>query len=149
MDTQHFSFYIILSNYVWYILVYQNKDHNVRQIRFHVCIKMHSCKRRVCKRKTLFGRPNMSVIANDDEKEETVGRRITGNGHWRKRRENANITIDWQKQIIVRYYFVMIFHFNLTLNVFSKYTKIFCWKLGKQLKLVLSYYIIGNFTYGT
>ena len=42
---------------------------------------MHSCKRRVCKRKTLFGRPNMSVIANDDEKEETVGRRITGNGH--------------------------------------------------------------------
>ena len=33
------------------------------------------------KRKKLFRRPNMSVIANDDEKEETVGRRITGNGH--------------------------------------------------------------------
>ena len=50
---QHFSFYIILSNYVWSILFYQNKDHNVRQIRFHVCIKMHRCKR-----KTLFEQPN-------------------------------------------------------------------------------------------
>ena len=30
----------------------------LRQIRFHVCIKMRRCKRRVCKRKTLFGQPN-------------------------------------------------------------------------------------------
>ena len=58
MDAQHFPFYIILSNYVWFILFYQNKDHNVRQIRFHVCIKMHRCKRRVCKRKTLLGQSN-------------------------------------------------------------------------------------------
>ena len=36
----------------------QGKDYNVRQIRFHVCIKMRRCKRRVCERKTLFGRPN-------------------------------------------------------------------------------------------
>ena len=54
MDAQHFSFYIILSNHVWSILFYQDKDHNFWQIRFHVCIKMHCCKRRVCKRKTLF-----------------------------------------------------------------------------------------------
>ena len=40
MNAQHFSFYIILSNYVWSILFYQDKDYNVRQIRFHVCIKM-------------------------------------------------------------------------------------------------------------
>ena len=37
MDAQHFPFYFILSNYVWSILFYQNKDHNVRQIKFHVC----------------------------------------------------------------------------------------------------------------
>ena len=58
MDARRFPFYIILSDYVWSILFYQNKDHKVRQIRFHVCIKMHRCKRRVCKRKTLFGQPN-------------------------------------------------------------------------------------------
>ena len=58
MDAGHFPFYIILSNYVWSILFYRNKDHHVRQIRFHVCIKMHRCKNRVCKRKTLFGQPN-------------------------------------------------------------------------------------------
>ena len=49
MDAQHFPFYIILSNYVRCILFYQNKDHKVRQIRFHVCIKRHGCKSRVCK----------------------------------------------------------------------------------------------------
>ena len=38
MDAQYFPFYITLSNYVWSILFYQNKDHNVRQIRFHVCV---------------------------------------------------------------------------------------------------------------
>ena len=59
MAAQHFPFYIILSNYVWSTLFYQNKDHNVRQIKFHVCIKMHRCKRRVCKRKTLYGQPNV------------------------------------------------------------------------------------------
>ena len=59
MDVQHFLFYIILSNYVWSIFFYQNKDHNVRQIRFHVCIKMRHCKRRVCRRKTLNGQPNI------------------------------------------------------------------------------------------
>ena len=51
MDAQHFSFYIILSNYVRSIFFYQDKDHNVWYIRFHVCIMMHRCKRRVCKRK--------------------------------------------------------------------------------------------------
>ena len=56
MDALHFPFYIILSNY---ILFYQNKDHNVRQIKFHVYIKMHRCKRRVCRRKTLLGQPNI------------------------------------------------------------------------------------------
>ena len=39
-------------------------DHNVRQIRFHVCIKMRRCKRRVCKRKTLFGQPNILAQPN-------------------------------------------------------------------------------------
>ena len=68
VDTQHFPFYIILSNYVWSILFYQDKDYNVRQIRFHVCIKMRCCKRRVCKRrvckrKTLFGQPNTLGLA--------------------------------------------------------------------------------------
>ena len=53
MDAQHFPFYIILSNYVWSILFYQDKNYNVRHIRFHVCIKMRCCKRRACKRKTL------------------------------------------------------------------------------------------------
>ena len=53
MDAQHFPFYIILSNYVWSILFYQDKNYNVRYIRFHVCIKMRCCKRRACKRKTL------------------------------------------------------------------------------------------------
>ena len=57
MNAEHFLFYIILS-----ILFYQNKDHNVRQIRFHVYTKMHRCKRRVCKRKTLFGQPNTSIV---------------------------------------------------------------------------------------
>ena len=61
IDAQHCSFYIILTKYVWFILFYQDKDHNVRQIRFHVCIKMRCCKRRVCKRKTLFGQPNIKV----------------------------------------------------------------------------------------
>ena len=65
MDVQHFSFYIILSNYVRSILFFQNKDHNVQQIRFHVCIKMHRCNRRVCKRKTLFGQPNTWNIDYD------------------------------------------------------------------------------------
>ena len=60
MNAHHFLFRIILSNYVWSVLVYQNKDHNVRQIRFHVCIKMHRCKRRVYKRKTLSGQPNIN-----------------------------------------------------------------------------------------
>ena len=58
MNAQHFPFYIILSNYVRSILFYQSKDYNVRQIRFHVRIKMHRCKRWLCKRKTLFGLPN-------------------------------------------------------------------------------------------
>ena len=62
MGTQYFPFYIILSSYLWFILFYQDKDHNVRQIRFRVCIKMHRCKRRVCKRKTLFGQPNIFEI---------------------------------------------------------------------------------------
>ena len=31
MDAQYFPFYIILSNYVWSILFYQTKDHNVGQ----------------------------------------------------------------------------------------------------------------------
>lgn len=47
MDARYFLLYIILSSYVWSILFYQTKDHNVRQIKFHVCIKM-----------TLFGQPN-------------------------------------------------------------------------------------------
>ena len=53
----HFLFYIILSNYasIWFS---QNKDYNVRQIKFHVCIKINRCKKRVCKRKTLFERSN-------------------------------------------------------------------------------------------
>ena len=65
MDAQDLSFYIILSNYLRSILFYQNKDHNVRQIRFHVCIKIHRCKRRICKRKTLFGQPNKIKIVEN------------------------------------------------------------------------------------
>ena len=42
MDVQHFPFYIILSNYARSILFYQNEDHNVRQIRFHVCINKNA-----------------------------------------------------------------------------------------------------------
>ena len=59
IDARYFPFYIILSNYVRSISFYQNKHHDVRQIRFHVCIKMHRCKRRIYKRKTLFGQPNI------------------------------------------------------------------------------------------
>ena len=40
IDTQHFPFYIILSNYVRSILLYQDKDYDVRQSRVHVCIKI-------------------------------------------------------------------------------------------------------------
>ena len=40
-------------------MFYQNKDHNVRQSRFHVCIKMRWYKRRVCKRKAFFGQSNI------------------------------------------------------------------------------------------
>ena len=69
MDAQYFSFYIILSNYV---LFYQNSEHNFRRIRFHVCIKMHRCKRRVCKRKTRFGQPNIIANSLDLFKCETV-----------------------------------------------------------------------------
>ena len=58
MAAQYFPFYNILSNYVWSILFYQDKDYNARQIGFHVRIKMRRCKRRVYKRKTLFGQPN-------------------------------------------------------------------------------------------
>ena len=58
MNAQHFPLYITLSNYVWSILFYEIKDHNVRQIRFHVGIKIRCCKGRVCKRKTLSGQPN-------------------------------------------------------------------------------------------
>ena len=58
MDAQHFLFYIILSNYVWSISFYQTRDHNVRQIRFYVCIKMHFGVKDVCKRKALSGQPN-------------------------------------------------------------------------------------------
>ena len=65
MDAQYFTFYIILSNYVWSILFYQNKDHNIRQIRFHVCVKMYRCKRRVYKRETLFGQLNMIILIKD------------------------------------------------------------------------------------
>ena len=61
MDAQHFEFYIILSNYVWTILSYQTKDHNVRHIRFQVCIKMRCLKRRVCKGKTLSGQPSTFI----------------------------------------------------------------------------------------
>ena len=53
--------YIILSNYVWSILFYRTKGHNVWQTRFHVRIKMRCCKRRVCKRKTLSGQLNTQV----------------------------------------------------------------------------------------
>ena len=63
-DAQHSPFYIILSNYVWWMLFYQNKDHNVRQISFHVCIKMNRCKRRVCKRKALFGQSSTNRIVS-------------------------------------------------------------------------------------
>ena len=41
MDAQYFPFYIILSSCVRSILFYQNEDHNVRQIRFHVCMDNH------------------------------------------------------------------------------------------------------------
>ena len=58
MDAQYFSFCIILSNYVRSILFYRNKNHDVRQIRFRVCMKMRRCKRRICKRKTFLGQPN-------------------------------------------------------------------------------------------
>ena len=62
MDAQHFPFYIILSNYVCSILFHKNKNHNVRRIRFHFCIKIHRWKRRVCKGKTLFGQPSTKRI---------------------------------------------------------------------------------------
>ena len=54
-------------------MIYQNKDHDVRQIRFRVSIKMHRCKRRVCKRKTLFGRSN---IIHEIERESGLGHPI-------------------------------------------------------------------------
>ena len=51
MDAQRFPFYIILSNYLWSISFYRDKDSNVRQIRFHVCIKMRRCESRVKERR--------------------------------------------------------------------------------------------------
>lgn len=55
----HFPFYIIL--YYIYILFYQTTDHNVRQIRLHICTKICCCKRRVRKRKTLSGQPKYTA----------------------------------------------------------------------------------------
>ena len=58
MDTRHFSFYIILSNYVRSILSIKIKTITFDRLGFTFGIKVHRCKRRVCKRKTLFGQPN-------------------------------------------------------------------------------------------
>ena len=54
IDAQRFLFYISLSN----ILFCWDKYRDISQTWFHVCMKMHCCKKHVCERKTLFGQPN-------------------------------------------------------------------------------------------
>ena len=58
-NNRRFLFYIILSNYVRSMLFYRDKHRDILQTWFHVCMKMHRCKRHVCERKTLSGQPNI------------------------------------------------------------------------------------------
>ena len=61
---------------------------------FHVCIKMRRCKRRVCKRKTLFGQPNtcatvvilvVSILnASTDENDDVASARERRAGTWQQ-----------------------------------------------------------------
>ena len=58
IDAQHFLFYIILSNYARAILFSRDKHRDISQTWFHVCTKVHCCKKHVRERKTLSGQPN-------------------------------------------------------------------------------------------
>ena len=60
-DAERFLFYSILSNYVRSILLCWDKHSEISQTWFHVCTKVHCCKKHVCERKTLFGQPNTSA----------------------------------------------------------------------------------------
>ena len=57
--------YIILSNYVRSILFCWDKHCEISQTWFHVCMKLHCCKKHVCERKSLFGQPN--TLTSDRE----------------------------------------------------------------------------------
>ena len=45
IDAQRFLFYIIFSNYVRSILFCWDKHRDISQTRFHVCTKVHCCKK--------------------------------------------------------------------------------------------------------
>ena len=62
IDAQCFLFYIILSNYVRSILFCWDKLRDISQTRFHVCTKLHCCKKHVCEKETLSGQPNTYII---------------------------------------------------------------------------------------
>ena len=47
IDAHNRLFHIILLIYVWYILYYWDKNRNVWETKFHVCVKMHYCERHV------------------------------------------------------------------------------------------------------
>ena len=64
IDVQCILFYIILSNYVGSILFCWDKRRDISQIWFHVCMKVHCCKKHVCERKILFGQPNIFIHCN-------------------------------------------------------------------------------------
>ena len=59
INAQRFLFYIILSNYVRFILSCWDKHRDISQTWFHVCMNVHRFKKHVCERKILFGQPNM------------------------------------------------------------------------------------------
>ena len=56
-DARDFLFYIVLSSYVRSILFCWDEYRDVSQTCFHVCMKLHCCKKHVCERKTLLGQP--------------------------------------------------------------------------------------------
>ena len=61
-----FLFYIILSNYLRFILFCWDKRRDISQTWFHVCAKVHCCKKHACKRKTLSGQPNRFGVERDE-----------------------------------------------------------------------------------
>ena len=89
--------------------------------RFHACIKMRRCKRRVCKRKTLFGQPNTSHVCCTKRLEILSSRSfLFGNINW----SNAN---NWKLEIfkqirekLITRYFQSVYTTNTLLFLFEQ-----------------------------